>query len=87
MHNEYSLSRRSFLTAAAVATAGVAAAVERHGRIDAFFNNAGIEGAIAQVEDYPTDTFDRVLAVNLRGVYLSMKHELKAMLATAPSTA
>jgi hypothetical protein len=52
----------------------VAAAIERYGRIDAFFNNAGIEGAIASVEDYPTETFDQVLSVNLRGAFLGLKH-------------
>lgn len=57
----------------------VAAAVERHGRIDAFFNNAGVEGAIAGVEDYPTETFDQVLAVNLRGAFLGLKHVVPVM--------
>lgn len=57
----------------------VAAAVERYGRIDAFFNNAGIEGDIAHVEDYPVETFDRVLAVNLRGAFLGLKHVVPVM--------
>jgi NAD(P)-dependent dehydrogenase (short-subunit alcohol dehydrogenase family) len=37
----------------------VAAAISRFGRIDAFFNNAGILGAVAPTIDYPIDTFDR----------------------------
>ncbi len=57
----------------------VAAAIERYGRIDAFFNNAGIEGAIAGVEDYPTETFDQVLAVNVRGMFLGLKHVVPIM--------
>ena len=57
----------------------VAAAVERYGRIDAFFNNAGIEGDIAHVEDYPVETFDHVLAVNLRGAFLGLKHVVPVM--------
>ncbi len=57
----------------------VATAIERYGRIDAFFNNAGIEGAIAGVEDYPTETFDEVIAVNLRGVFLGLKHVVPVM--------
>ena len=57
----------------------VAAAVERYGRIDAFFNNAGIEGAISGVEEYPTETFDQVLAVNLRGAFLGLKHVVPVM--------
>lgn len=57
----------------------VAAAIERYGRIDAFFNNAGIEGDIAHVEDYPVETFDRVLAVNLRGAFLGLRHVVPVM--------
>jgi NAD(P)-dependent dehydrogenase (short-subunit alcohol dehydrogenase family) len=57
----------------------VAAAIERYGRIDAFFNNAGIEGVIATVEHYPVDTFDQVLAVNLKGAFLGLKHVVPVM--------
>lgn len=57
----------------------VAAALDRYGRIDAFFNNAGIEGAISNVEDYPVDVFDQVLAVNLRGIFLGLKHVVPVM--------
>ena len=57
----------------------VAAAMDRYGRIDAFFNNAGIEGAIANVEDYPVDVFDQVLAVNLRGIFLGLKYVVPVM--------
>jgi NAD(P)-dependent dehydrogenase (short-subunit alcohol dehydrogenase family) len=53
----------------------VAAALEAgDGRIDQFFNNAGVEGPQRLMVDYPTDAFDRVVAVNLRGVFLGMKH-------------
>ncbi|MDQ6671334.1 MAG: SDR family oxidoreductase [Chloroflexota bacterium] len=52
----------------------VAEAVSRFGTIDGFFNNAGIEGAVAPLVDYPEDVFDRVIAVNLKGVWLGMKH-------------
>ncbi len=57
----------------------VAAALERTDRIDAFFNNAGIEGVISNVEDYPVDVFDQVLAVNLRGIFLGLKHVVPVM--------
>jgi NAD(P)-dependent dehydrogenase (short-subunit alcohol dehydrogenase family) len=50
----------------------VAEAVNRFGRIDGFFNNAGIEGALTPLVDYPVETFDRVIAVNLRGVFLGL---------------
>lgn len=59
----------------------VAATVERFGRLDWAFNNAGIEGVITSVVDYPEDVFDRVIATNLKGVWLCMRHEIPAMLA------
>ena len=52
----------------------VAAALDAHGKVDALFNNAGIEGPVAPLVDYPTDDFDRVMAVNVRGVWLGLKH-------------
>ena len=58
----------------------VQATLDAWGRIDCFFNNAGIEGKIAAVQDYDDDMFDRVIAVNLRGVFLGMKHVLPVML-------
>lgn len=50
-----------------------AAAVERFGGIDGFFNNAGILGAVSPLVDYPEDAFDRVLAVNVKAVWLGLK--------------
>ncbi len=56
------------------------ASVTRHfGRLDFALNNAGIDGARAPTAEYPTDVWDRVLAVNLTGVFLCMKHELEVM--------
>jgi len=57
----------------------VAQAVKRFGGVDALFNNAGIEGAVAPIEEYPDDLFDKVLAVNVRGVFLGMKYALPVM--------
>jgi NAD(P)-dependent dehydrogenase (short-subunit alcohol dehydrogenase family) len=57
----------------------VAATVERFGRLDYAFNNAGIEGVVASVVDYPEEVFDRVSAVNIKGVWLSMRHEIPVM--------
>lgn len=51
------------------------------GGIDAFFNNAGIEGVVAHITEYPTDVFDQVMAVNVRGVFLGLKHVLPCMIA------
>jgi len=49
------------------------AAVKRFGGIDVFFNNAGVLGALKPLVDYPEETFDRVIAVNVKGVWLGMK--------------
>ena len=58
----------------------VAKAISRFGRIDAFFNNAGILGAVVPIIDYPIDTFDKVIAVNLRGVFLGLRFVLPVMI-------
>jgi NAD(P)-dependent dehydrogenase (short-subunit alcohol dehydrogenase family) len=58
----------------------VRAAVDRFGAIDAFHNNAGIEGDIAPIPKYSLATFRRVLDVNVVGVFLGMKHVLPVML-------
>ena len=54
----------------------VAHTVETFGRMDIFFNNAGIEGVVAPTSEYPEDVFDRVVAVNLKGVFLGLKYVL-----------
>ena len=53
--------------------------VSTFGRLDAAFNNAGIEGEVAPTGECTTGNFDRVIAVNLRGVFLCMREELKQM--------
>lgn len=57
----------------------VDAAIERFGRIDVFFNNAGIEGKVAPLEQQELAMFDKVIAVNVRGAYLGLKHVLPHM--------
>ncbi|MFM8991373.1 MAG: SDR family oxidoreductase, partial [Alphaproteobacteria bacterium] len=52
----------------------VAAAVERHGGFDVLLANAGILGQVKPIADYPVDVFDAVLRVNVRGVWLALKH-------------
>jgi NAD(P)-dependent dehydrogenase (short-subunit alcohol dehydrogenase family) len=54
-------------------------AVEPFGRLDLAFNNAGIQAPPTDAADEPADVFDRVNAVNLRGVWACMKHELRQM--------
>lgn len=51
-----------------------------YGRIDAFFNNAGIEGKVVPTQDYDEEVFDQVIAVNLKGVFLGLRHVLPVML-------
>jgi NAD(P)-dependent dehydrogenase (short-subunit alcohol dehydrogenase family) len=58
----------------------VRAAIERFGRIDCFFNNAGIEGKIAPTADYDEAVFDAVIGVNLKGVFLGLRHVLPEMI-------
>jgi NAD(P)-dependent dehydrogenase (short-subunit alcohol dehydrogenase family) len=57
----------------------VRAAVQTYGRLDMAFNNAGIMLPPSDAADESADAFDRVTAINLRGVWASMKHELAAM--------
>ena len=53
--------------------------VRESGRIDAIMNNAGINGPIAVIEDYAEDAFDRVIAVNLKAVWLGMRAVIPQM--------
>src|SRR5262245_16140967 len=57
----------------------VARAERELGGLDFLVNNAGIEGAAAPIEEYPLDLFDRVLAVNVRGVFLGMRYAAPAL--------
>lgn len=53
--------------------------VDAYGKIDIFFNNAGIEGVVKPTVDYPEDMFDKVIAVNVKGVFLGNKYVLPQM--------
>ncbi len=57
----------------------VSEAVKSFGKIDVFFNNAGIEGVVKPIEDYPEEIFDKVIAVNVKGVWLGAKYVLPQM--------
>jgi NAD(P)-dependent dehydrogenase (short-subunit alcohol dehydrogenase family) len=58
----------------------IATAVAEYGDLDVLFNNAGIEGPLDWFENYDDDAFDRVVATNLRGVFLGTKYGIDAML-------
>ncbi len=65
---------------AAEAEALVATAIKHFGRLDCAYNNAGISGKIARTADETEEGFDRIMAVNLRGVWLCMKYEILQMM-------
>jgi NAD(P)-dependent dehydrogenase (short-subunit alcohol dehydrogenase family) len=58
----------------------VSAATDRFGRIEIFYNNAGIEGEVKPITDYALEAFRRVIDVNVIGVFLGLKHVLAVML-------
>ncbi|MEQ7127274.1 SDR family NAD(P)-dependent oxidoreductase [Actinopolymorpha sp. B11F2] len=58
----------------------VATVVERHGRLDVAFNNAGVGVPPHHVADFPEDDFDLVMRVNLKGVFYAVSAEVKAMI-------
>ena len=61
----------------------IAKTIETYGRLDIAVNNAGIEGtADVKVADYEEQVWDDVIAINLKGVWLSMKYEIPEMLKT-----
>ena len=53
--------------------------LEHFGRLDLFFNNAGIEGRVARIVEADVADFDRVMAVNVRGVFLGLREVLRAL--------
>jgi len=65
---------------AAVAQMFVQKTVERFGRLDVAFNNAGIEGKWIPIAEMPEEIFDQVSAINIRGVWLCLKYEMQQML-------
>ncbi len=58
----------------------VAQAVQAWGRIDVFINNAAWQGPVHPIAEYPEDQFDQVMAINVRGVFLGLRHVLPVMI-------
>jgi NAD(P)-dependent dehydrogenase (short-subunit alcohol dehydrogenase family) len=71
---------RADVTRSADVQGYVQATLDAFGTIDCFFNNAGVEGSVAPTQEYDEEVFDRVIAVNLRGVFLGLRHVLPVML-------
>jgi NAD(P)-dependent dehydrogenase (short-subunit alcohol dehydrogenase family) len=58
----------------------VSTALDAYGAIDCFFNNAGVEGKWAHTAEYDEDMFDAVIGVNVKGVFLGLRHVLPVMI-------
>src|SRR5437660_8748028 len=71
---------RADVTRSEEVKAYVRTAIEKYGRIDCFFNNAGIEGKLAHTAEYDEAMFDQVIGVNVKGVFLGLRHVLPVML-------
>jgi NAD(P)-dependent dehydrogenase (short-subunit alcohol dehydrogenase family) len=71
---------RCDVTSSEQIAAALKATVERFGRPDIAFNNAGIEQPVAPAHEITDDDWDRLVAVNLRGAFVAMKHEVELML-------
>jgi NAD(P)-dependent dehydrogenase (short-subunit alcohol dehydrogenase family) len=63
----------------------IARAVDAYGRLDCAFNNAATEGALKMTADFTEEEFDRIVRVNLKGVWLCMRHQLRQMLGQRPA--
>ena len=59
------------------------AVISSFGRLDYAFNNAGIEQQAQSLSEQTEETFDQIMPINVKGVWLAMKYEIPAMLATA----
>jgi NAD(P)-dependent dehydrogenase (short-subunit alcohol dehydrogenase family) len=68
------------VTKSAEVQAYVKAALDAYGRIDCFFNNAGIEGKVTPITDYDEAVFDQVISVNVKGVFLGLRYVLPVLL-------
>ncbi len=68
------------VTKGADVAAYVKAAIDAYGRIDCFHNNAGVEGKLKPIHEYDEAEFDQLMGVNVRGVFLGLKHVIPEMI-------
>lgn len=68
------------VTKSADVAAYVKAAVDAYGRIDCFFNNAGVEGKLKPLAEYDEADWDQLMSVNVKGVFLGLRHVLPQMI-------
>src|SRR3954467_4303856 len=68
------------VTRSAEVKAYVKAALDKFGRIDCFLNNAGIEGKVTPTAEYDEAVFDQGIGVNVKGVFLGLRHVLPEMI-------
>jgi len=72
--DEHALATVADVTDEAAVVRAIAEGVERYGRFDVLFSNAGISGAVAAIDEYPSDVFARTLAVHVLGAFHVIKH-------------
>ena len=75
------LAARADVSQSAQVQAYVQQTLDQFGRIDCFFNNAGTEGRLAPLAEFDEAVWDRVIGVNLKGVFLGMRYVLPVMIA------
>lgn len=73
------LAIRADVTVEEDVVAYVRRTLDEYGRLDLFFNNAGVEGRMGRIVDTDVAEFDRVMAVNVRGVFLGLREVLRAL--------
>jgi len=73
-------AQQADVTKSAEVAAYVKATLDAYGRIDCFHNNAGIEGKVALTAEYDEAMFDAVMGVNVKGVFLGLRHVLPVLL-------
>jgi len=79
LNNERASSCVLDVTSPEQTEAVVEQAIARHGRLDVLVANAGIEGSIRSIEECPVEDFERVMAINVKGVWLGIKYAMPAM--------